>query len=128
MLLARQVLVFGYAGKVLGLGVVDDGHRLKLLLVEGYVLEAQRAVRKPAESPVEEFVYRPGVDHPQKRYFAQHVPVVGLEHDIYIGMVQHPLKHARIAAGGHTLEFVAKVSIVPVGPGRYTSGYRFAQL
>ncbi len=128
VLLPGQVLELGHTRVGILVGVVDHRRRLIHLRAVRLVDEAQRAIGQLAEAIVEEGVDRPGVDHLTVGDDVEDLPVVGVEHDLDVRMIEHALEHAGVAMQRHRLVRVGKVAIVAVGAHRHARRDRRVEL
>ncbi len=125
---AGEVLVFGDAGVILRHRIIHHRNRLELLDIDGAVIETQRTVGQLAIAPVEELVDRTREDQPVVRNLILDLAVVGLQHDLDLGMLDHLLEHPGIAVQRHRLERVAEVAVVAVGTRGDTRRHRLVEL
>jgi hypothetical protein len=96
MLLTRQILELGDASVGMFVRVVDHGAGLKPLAVVRLELEVYGTIRQLPEPIVEEPVDGARVDELLEAHFIHDVLIVGVQEDTNVGVVQHPLEHARV--------------------------------
>jgi len=99
-----------------------------LFLVQGFVLELQRTVRQLAELEVKILIDRAGKNHFLEGNEIDYLMVIGVEHHLNVGMVEHLLEHSGVAVQGHCLVGIGEVPVVAVGAGRHARGHRFIEL
>ncbi len=78
--------------------VVDDGSALKIANVENLALEIDGAPSEPSLGVIEIAVDRTRVD--DWRVFGEaraQVEIIDVEHDLNVGMFEHPLEQTRVA-------------------------------
>src|ERR1044071_1275560 len=120
MFLAGQVLEFRYSGESIIIRVVDHGHRLKLLLVQGFMSEVQTTIRQPPKTELKEFIDRSTIYYFLVRNDVLHMSVIRIEQDFYIWMIQHIFKHPGETIARHGLVRISEITVVPVGPGGHS--------
>lgn len=87
------MLEFGDPRVLVLIGIIDDRSRLKHRPIVGLVPKFERPVGQLAEPMVEEFVDRPGVDHLGVGHESGDLAVIGVEHDVDVGVFEHALEH-----------------------------------
>src|SRR5918993_4889253 len=74
----------------------------------------ERTVRQFSIAEIEKLVNGTRVDHLPIRNDTPYLPVVRIEHDLDMRMVQHPLEHPCITMEGHRLVGVSKIAVIAV--------------
>ena len=111
----------GFAGSVLAERLASQANKKVLIIdrlvqffIEGLELELEGAVRELAVDEVKILIHRSGKDQLAVRNHVNHFLIVGVEHDLNIGVIQHLFKQACIPLLRHDLIDIAEVAVVAV--------------
>jgi hypothetical protein len=112
--LPGQILEFGDPRIRVLVRIVNNRRLLVPLGVDDFVPEVERTVRQLTVAEIEKFVDATGLDHLPIWDDTLNLPIVSVEHELDVRMVQHPLEHSRITMERHRLIRVSKVAVVAV--------------
>ena len=122
MILAGEVFKFGDTRVGVFVGVIDDGGLLENRAVMRLMFELKAPVGKLAETVVEELVHRTGEDQLAMRDEIAHLPIVGVQHDLDVRVIEEIAEHVGETARRHRLIGVGEVAVVAVEAQRDAGG------
>ena len=103
----------------MSIGIVHDRSVLISLDFLGLMLKLKRPVGQLAKSVVEKFINRSSIDHLAIRNFLLNLPVIDIEKNFYIPMIEHVFKHAREPMQRHGLVRIAEIPLITIGAHRH---------
>src|SRR5690606_22015867 len=77
---------------------------------------------------IEKVIDGSGVDDSVTGYYLLNLLIIGIQHDLNIGMGKHLIEHFGVPMQRHCLESICKVPIVLVGSDRDSRNHRSIQL